>query len=46
MIKIKEIIITLFIVVSVATAAGIFFMKNIKIDERLLAEDNLFQEKV
>lgn len=46
MIKIKEIIITLIVIVSVAAAAGIFFMKNIKIDERLLAENNLFQEKV
>jgi len=46
MIKIKEIIITLFIVVSVAAAAGLFLMKNIKIDERLLAEDSLFQGKV
>jgi len=46
MIKIQEIITIIFIVVLVAAAAGIFFMKNIKIDERLLVENNLFQEKV
>jgi hypothetical protein len=44
--KLKNILIMFFVTISLASSAGLFMLKNTAINEKQIAEDQLFKEKV